>query len=420
MKFLEDLKENFSSRVGNSRIKNEFAGQGLFRHPENVEKNYVPLDKTLVSEYNASRPRSQDILCYAPFKNIYFGFDGKATACCYNREHPLGTYPQDTIEEIWFGEKAEKLRAYIKHNDLSHGCIGCKHHFDAKNFKGVQAKDFDHYPTNKNMYPSVMSFELHNTCNLECTMCNGNFSSLIRKNKENRSPLHCVYDDAFINQLEKFLPHLNYAKFYGGEPFLIEVYYQIWEALHKLNTGVRIEVQTNATVLNKKVKDILDLLDFNINLSIDSLQKETYEQIRVNARFEKTMEHVEYFSEYCKRKNTKLFVSVCPMRQNWKELPDFVRFCEEHNAHLYFHLVWSPSHCALWNLNSTKLTEIVEFLTAQSFTPKTSLQESNCRHYYDNIKLIVSWQQAALEREDRDRDRNRNKSEGEKHSISLA
>ena len=52
------------------------------------------------------------------------------------------------------------------------------------------------------------------------------------------------YDAAFVKQLEEFIPHLEEVKFYGGEPFLIEIYYEIWEKIMELNPKVRISVQT--------------------------------------------------------------------------------------------------------------------------------------------------------------------------------
>ena len=401
------LKKSILARIHNRRIRNEFAGTGLNRHPQNRLEYYKPLTKETLKAYKNSRVRPEHILCYAPFKNLYFGLDGKATACCYNRDHVLGTFPQQTIKDIWFGDKAEQLREYIKYNDLSLGCIGCKHHLEGKNFSGVQAKDFDDYPVNRNRYPSVISFELSNNCNLECVMCSAEFSSQIQKNSS--APLTArgkalsyknPYNADFLEQLKEFIPYLNYVKFYGGEPFLIDYYYKIWEALLKNNPRVTIEVQTNATVLNNKVKTTLNKGRFNINISLDSLEKANFELIRKNAKFERVMENAEYFRSYCKTKHTRLFISVCPMRQNWRELPGFIKFCNEKNAFVYFHLVWNPPHCALWNLDSETLGHIVHYLSAYSFPQKGYLQKYNRLHYTGYVNLIMDWQKQAIKREE--------------------
>ena len=391
---MPDIRKAILSRISNNRIQHLTSGNG-------VRRDYYPLDPQVVKDYNRARPHGpQDLLCYAPFKNIYFGTNGNATACCYNREHLLGTYPKDSLREMWFGDNAQQLREYIEHNDLSKGCIGCSHHFNAGNYTGVQAKDFDHYPSSIVGYPTVMSFELSNTCNLECEMCNGEFSSLIRKNREQREPLPDPYDHAFLKQLVEFIPHLHYTKFYGGEPFLINTYYKIWELIALIDPTIRVEVQTNATVLNGRVKDTLRKLKFNINISLDSLDKDTYESIRVNASFDRVMKNVAYFSKYCKDTGTKLFISVCPMRQNWRELPDLVRYCNDLGAPIYFHLVWSPDHCALWNLDPDNLNGIIGHLSGHKMPRNTRLEKYNADHYRDLIKQIGKWREDALHKEE--------------------
>ncbi|MFH1320945.1 MAG: radical SAM protein [Bacteroidota bacterium] len=388
------IKKSILSRVTNKIIRND-------ANNKRTNDLYSPLDDSLVKEYNRVRQYGpQDILCYAPYKNIHFGFDGKATACCYNREHVLGTYPEQSIKEIWFGKKTSKLREYIKHNDLSLGCIGCKHHFEARDFGGVQAIYFDQNPPNITRYPCVMSFELDNVCNLECEMCNGDFSSLIRKNRDKKQPLENPYNDEFLNQLIEFIPHLHCAKFYGGEPFLVDLYYRIWDMIIKINPCISIEVQTSATILNNRVKEILNRGWFNINISIDSLHKETYESIRKNARYEMVMRNIKFFANYCQQKKTKLLISGCPMRQNWKELPDLIHFCNELGARVYFHLVWSPGHCALWNMDTASLKNIISYLSGFRFPQKNAIQKDNSWHYFDMINLIKSWHEAALGREE--------------------
>ena len=187
-----------------------------------------PLTQDLIEAYDESRiNHPHESLCNAPFSNMYFGHDGNVTACCYNRTHELGTYPHQTVKEIWTSSKAEELRDLLSKNDLSSGCGSCEKLLLSKNFDAVIAKNYDLLPYSAN-YPTKLEFELDNTCNLECTMCFGEFSSSIRKNRENKPPLLSAYNDAFVDQLEEFIPNLHSTRFFGGEPFLIDIYYNIW------------------------------------------------------------------------------------------------------------------------------------------------------------------------------------------------
>lgn len=361
--------------------------------------NYSPITSTLLEEYNQHRPAGpQKYVCYAPFKSMYFGHHGRAMACCYNRTHVLGHYPQSSIKDIWFGEDANKLRDYIKQNDLSLGCNGCKQQLVAGNFDAVKTLQYDERTLNKNRYPSVMEFELSNVCNLECVMCNGDFSSLIRAKREKLPPLEVPYDNGFVEQLEEFIPYLDEVKFYGGEPFLIELYYQIWEKIIEINPRVRISVQTNATVLNNRVKRILEHIDFHINVSFDSLQKNTYENIRVNADFDRTLENLKWFREYCKNKNTFFGVSVCAMQQNWKELPDFINFCNRLQVPVYFHTVLYPSSCSIIEMEAEKLKEVCDYLDSFNFPESTSIEQKNKTHYNGIKNQISTWYKNAPDR----------------------
>lgn len=357
------------------------------------ENTYQPVPAEQLRLYNASREGgSQPMLCYAPFKSLYFRHGGKVVACCYNRQYILGNYPEMSIEEIWFGQAADKLRKYVANNDLSLGCFGCENLMRAGNFDAIKTKMYDSYKANKNKYPSVMEFELSNTCNLECIMCSGEFSSSIRKNRDHKPPLPNVYDAAFVQQLEAFIPWLDEVKFYGGEPFLIEVYYEIWEKIAALNPSCRISVQTNATTLNNRVKKLLDGGNFHLNISLDSVESSNYERIRINAKFDRVMENIRYFRDYTRARDTFFGISACVMRDNWKELPKFIDFCNELDAPIYFHTVYFPVERALWNLDAAQLQEICSYLEGFDFPGETPVQQKNKMHYADTLKLIRQWQ----------------------------
>ena len=350
------------------------------------------LPRALLAEYNSTRPIGpQQLLCHAPFKNIYFGHHGRAIACCYNRTYTLGEYPKQSIKEIWFGKPAEKLRDYIRHNNLSSGCMGCHSQLSAGNFDAVKTKQYDELPFNGNKYPSVIEFELSNVCNLECVMCSGNFSSLIRRKREQLPEIPMSYDEAFVGQLDEFIPYLNETKFYGGEPFLIDIYYRIWDRIIQLNPNARISVQTNATIFNKRVESILKKANVHINISLDSLIKETYEGIRVNAKFDHVMENLNLFYDYCKTKNTFFGISTCLMRNNWREAPAFIEFCNRLDVAVYFHTVFHPKYLALLSLGVDELNLIADTYAAFDPPSDTPVQRKNRTHFLNLRSQVEAW-----------------------------
>ncbi len=359
------------------------------------------LNQAILDEYKVvRRTPNTDVFCHAPFTSLYFEQSGHGTVCCYNRTHILGTYPKDPIREMWFGQKAEELRKNMKSNHLPAGCELCHSQFISKNFGGLLARQFDsladvQYPDDEAAFtamPKVIGFEISNQCNLECTMCTGYFSSLIRKNREQLPPLPYPYDDAFVTQLEPFIPHLRQAKFLGGEPFLIKTYSQIWDLIAELNPEIDVSITTNGTVLNNKVRDVLDKLKVNIIVSIDSLEKENFEHIRINAKFDSVMEHCRFFMDYAKRKKTSLTLAFCPMQQNWKELPRVLEFCNAEEIDVYFNTVSWPPEASLATMNDDELNKVVQHVRSATLTGDTELRHRNNSKYSDLLLQILSYQ----------------------------
>lgn len=377
----------------------------------------------LMEEYNKTRDaKDLSLVCHAPFVSINFEQSGKATACCYNRKHVLGTYPADSIREMWWGDKAVSIRQMIKDRNLGGGCEVCSKQLESKNFFGTHARHFDPYasepapehpesvlhkvkkffkPSANRLahYPKALEFELSNACNLECVMCTGYFSSSIRKNREKRPAVPQVYDAAFVEQLEEFIPHLTDAKFLGGEPFQIDIYYSIWESIQRINPHVMIHITTNATVLSGRAKELLENLRCGIVISIDSIVKETYERIRVNARYDKVLENIEYFRKYTKAKRTWMSFAVCPMTINWREIPDMVKYCNKEDIYLFFNTVFKPEEYTLRFLPARILGNIIAYYKSINFLPVRDVHRHNVNCFLDLIKQLERWHFDAVNHE---------------------
>ena len=370
------------------------------------------LTKETIQAYNSSRSYSdKSIVCHAPYVNLNFEQTGEVRACCYNTKHMLGRWPEQSIREIWQGKKLEELRGYIADNNLGGGCIECGKMIIAGNHQGVRARYYDEFATNSlkgklsniarkitggMSYPKVMEFELSNECNLECVMCNGSFSSSIRKNREKLAPIISPYNEKFVDELEEFIPHLTDAKFLGGEPFMIEIYLSIWERILKINPGIRMHITTNGTFLNSRIKKLLEGLNAGIIISIDSVEKETYKKIRINGNYDKVMENLDYFIDYTRRKKTFISMAACPMTNNWRELPQMLEFCLSRNIALYFNAVFTPEELSLRDLSSKDLGEVISFLENYSLPEISSNPQSprnlSIRAYSDFILLLKGWQ----------------------------
>lgn len=353
-----------------------------------------------LKNYNKNRSyKHSKYLCHAPYNSMYFNVYGEVAPCWLTLEK-IDSYPQKSIREIWFGEKFSSLRAAMKGTEFHEKCATCRQNLEQGNYVSVLSKLYD-YQYKKLEYPTVMEFELSNRCNLECVMCKGELSSTIRQNRDLLPPLEMVYDDAFIDQLEEFIPHLKEAKFLGGEPFLIDIYFKIWEKMALINPGIKITITTNGSVYNQKVKRVLDSLDCNIIFSIDSIYKSTYENIRINGNLERVLANFEHFRTYTSQRKNFMGISVNPLRKNWKELADYVKFCNEKEVSIWFNTVVYPFSEALWTLSANELQEIYEVLSAKTKEIPTgknhNIGQQNIDHYINLVEVqIKNWHADAL------------------------
>lgn len=361
----------------------------------------MKLTATEIQLYNSQRERKAiSMPCWAPLKSLYIGFRGNVSVCCFNKTHVVGKYPEQSINEIWFGEKVKDLREKLKEGDFSLGCRGCHEIISAGNFNGLPAKNFDHLTHNLKGYPTKIDFELSNECNLECIMCRGEFSSAIRKNREKLPPIQSVYDSQFITQLEEFIPHLEHSHFIGGEPFMVPIYLEIWERMIEINPSIKVSVQTNGTILTERIKKILNAIPVGIAVSIDSIEEDNYERIRKNGNFKKVISNINYFREYCRKKGTQFHLSICPMVQNWRELPEMISMANDLDCLVFFNPVYYPKECSLTRLSSEELANIIETLSAVDLPQNTGTQKTNKESYFQVIKHFIHWEKEARSREE--------------------
>lgn len=332
-------------------------------------------------------------LCLAPEKSMRFTLSGNVISCCYNRGFILGNVRKDSLHDIWFGEKAKELQKALSEKNLSKGCQTCAFSIYNNNFNAVPANQYDYLNEQKNMgnYPTMLDFEISSECNLECIMCSGEYSSSIRINREKKTPYQSPYEDKFVEELTEFLPHLNEARFVGGEPFLIKLHYKIWEKIIEVNPKINITVLTNGTTLTNKIKSILDKGNFTLSISIDGISKEVYERIRKNALFEEVMQNVDFFREYNESRGKNLIFNVCAMRQNYHDLPNMLNYCNQNNIELILHTVYFPHDCSLWNLNESELERILELYAGIHFSAQNELQEKNNQTFKGLISQIKSF-----------------------------
>lgn len=353
-------------------------------------------------EFDSNRTINTVSPCIAPFNNMYFTTEGRVAPCWLLVGHVVNWSSGKSMKDIWSGSEFEKIRTDLKNGVFEKDCRVCKQKIEADTWPLALA--YDGFSVKE--YPTLLELELSNQCNLECVMCEGRLSSGIRKNRDKLPPLPQVYDDSFVEQLKEFIPHLEELRFNGGEPFAQKIVYDICMLVAELNPTLRINIATNGTVYNKQVRAILDKCNIHLNISIDSLDKDNYESIRINGDFDDLMSNFEIFSAYCKEKNRGLSVMVNPMRTNWWEMPKFVEFTVKHKVHLWYNTIHHPEHLGIWNLDSKDISVILQTLKPEvdRLKPEPESQDYIAWGNWNKLDHFVNsqidnWYTKQLERE---------------------
>lgn len=331
------------------------------------------LDPATRQAYDAARELAGQPFpagCYAPFVALLFDTVGNVRVCCKNFSHLLGNLQTTRLDEIWAGDNLRRLREALVQYDFGLGCELCHWQIAEGNHANAFPRYFDPYPAGSGdeLWPALMEFSISNTCNLQCLMCNGEYSSAIRARREHLPPLPRAYDERFFHDLRKYLPHLRRAKFPGGEPFLAAECFRIWEILIADGLAVPCHVNTNATQYNDRIERVLDQLPVSFSVSLDGVTKETFEAIRVGADFDTVLANFRRFHAYARERGTFIGLSHCLLRQNWREFGEFLLFADAWDVEVYVCTVVFPANASLYTLPPAELARVVEELERQEAT----------------------------------------------------
>lgn len=149
-------------------------------------------------------------------------------------------------------------------------------------------------------------------CDLDCIMCDKNPSSDIPERTK--------------KEVIELMPCLEKIIWLGGEVFVYKGFEELLDVGHKYN--VLQEITTNGQNINEQMAEKLIRYNVNMIVSIDSVDKDIYEKIRRNGKFDKLCTNLSYLKKYrdlYKAKNPMAINSVV-MRSSYKGLEQLIDF----------------------------------------------------------------------------------------------
>jgi len=146
----------------------------------------------------------------------------------------------------------------------------------------------------KKMQAHYMEIEVSTVCNLKCSMCEHTYWKEKSKNMSFKD---------FKKIVDQF-PQLKWIGLTGiGESYCNPEYPKMLEYIKK--KGIYVEnFDSFSFITDEQMKQMVDLSMDKIYVSLDAGTKETYEKIRVNAKWDKVIRNIKYLDSYKKEKNS--------------------------------------------------------------------------------------------------------------------
>jgi len=159
--------------------------------------------------------------------------------------------------------------------------------------------------TSSDYLPKYIQIETVRACNAACVMCPISTSPTI-----NQSMPDEIFD-RILQEIKNYDNYDPYISLFGlNEPLMDK---KIYKRIKKIkDSGItNISIQSNGALLNEeKSKKLLDSGICAIGFSIESIDKETFEKIRIKLELEKVLEGIKSFVNLRNKLKPKLPISI--------------------------------------------------------------------------------------------------------------
>ncbi len=260
------------------------------KEPEKLKiKDMTPKEKELLID--------SDNFCMLPWMHLHAFPDGRAYPCCFalDKLH-VGNVNEQSMEEVFNGEKMKQMRLNMLANKRSRECAKCYDQEDS-GFFSLRMSSNKHFGHNIGMVENTKpdgtadfiikywDIRFSNLCNMACRSCGTWFSSNWyedHKKLTGAPPNHAKIMKAgrssndIWEQLLKQFDHVEQFYFAGGEPIIMEEHLRILKELDKRKMyHVRLIYNSNFSKSKFKGTDIFELWNkfdsVSIGASLDAM-----------------------------------------------------------------------------------------------------------------------------------------------------
>lgn len=311
------------------------------KEPEKLKINdMTPREKELLIE--------SDTFCMLPWMHLHAFPDGRAYPCCFafDKLH-VGNVNEQSMEEVFNGDKMKQLRLNMLDNKKSRECVKC-YDQEESGFFSLRMSSNKHFGHNIGMTENTQSdgtadfiikywdIRFSNLCNMACRSCGTWFSSNWyedHKKLTGSPPNHAKImkagrgSDDIWEQLLKQFDHVEQFYFAGGEPIIMEEHLRILKELDRRKMyHVRLIYNTNFSKSSFKGTDIFELWNkfdsVSIGASLDA-EGPRAELMRKGTVWQETIANRRRMLEVCPQ--VDFYISATVGLSNSLHVVDFHR-----------------------------------------------------------------------------------------------
>lgn len=289
--------------------------------------------------------RNKHLFCAKPF--TWFEISGwnepkgDVYMCCPTwLDTPIGNIQYQSVEEIWNGEKAQKIRRSILDESFEYcnysrcaflqtlsGPVQKVEDIKDKDLKVAKAKNLTILPYG----PREINCCYDKSCTLSCPSCR---TEVIIENKNEHQILKIqdkIHKEALKDAYFLYITG-------SGDPFGSPFFRKLLQTMKKEDIPhlKKLHMHTNGQLWTPKIWDTISRdiqrLVTSTEISIDAASSATYSINRRGGSFEKLLENLEFISML--RKNgplERVTISMVVQENNFMEMPDFIRLSKHFN-----------------------------------------------------------------------------------------
>jgi MoaA/NifB/PqqE/SkfB family radical SAM enzyme len=357
--------------------------------------------------------RNSKKICYNPWTHFEVNNpNGDVTMCC-DVPTVLGNVNEQSIEEIWNGQKYQRMRRMMFDRGAEAVCgPQCPLINGMKNYQSFSW--YQNIPRNHPLFlnaelnekeicegkeilkskPRWMRFALSYKCNFSCYHC---YQKDERKDNIKLPP-------EFLENMKELAPYYQVLFIFGGEPTIFPEFKDLL-SLADIHPHLRLALVTNASNLHKYLEKIKKVNWLFIAVSLDAASPEVYQNLRNSHMWEQVNNNIRLISELKRERSFEFNISMTMNNKNCQEIYDFVKLSDSYGATPKISLVSNPDGLAfhakyLWfNKNKRKniLSQVEKLLN--EFNDKSDaiglnmlkrqFDQSNVIYYYTQMNSIL-------------------------------